>query len=113
MSQHSYIVLTRLSAPYHLPSAVVALSAHEHKPILLIEDLDHLLNHLSCHKAPFGQLGDVITLDFADDSTFETAVEEWVSLVDQVPFRLNAGDFNISTSVAFAPYAEIAFTIRE
>lgn len=31
--------------------------------------------------------------------------------VDQVPFRLNAGDLNLTASVAFAPYAEIGFTV--
>lgn len=33
--------------------------------------------------------------------------------VDQVPFRMNSGELNMTTSVAFAPYAEISFTVCE
>lgn len=33
--------------------------------------------------------------------------------VSQIPFRLNNGEFNVTASVAFAPYVEVAFTVCE
>ncbi|GJE85183.1 hypothetical protein PsYK624_012610 [Phanerochaete sordida] len=46
------------------------------------------------------------------DPTF-TATGWDGSSVDQVPFRVNGGEFNISTSMALAAFAEISFTILD
>lgn len=64
-------------APYYPPSAIVSLSAQDERPILVVEDLDHLLHSVSCSRAHMSLLGDVIVLNFLDEQVYHTATAEW------------------------------------
>ena len=57
----------------------------------MVEDFDHILAGISCHKAHSDRLGDVITVNFADDFAFEVAMEEWISLQNFVVITAHAG----------------------
>ncbi|GJE85182.1 hypothetical protein PsYK624_012600 [Phanerochaete sordida] len=64
---------------------------------------------------PSGAYASVSLLNVTDggwDPTF-TATGWDGSGVDQVPFRLNAGELNITTSAALAPYVGLAFTVLD
>lgn len=67
-------------AQYHPPSAVVSLSAQEHRPILLLEDFDHLLLSVTCDELEHGlQENHVLTLHFMDEAVFEGALIQWTA----------------------------------
>lgn len=66
-------------AQYHPPSAVVSLSAQEHRPILLLEDLDHLLLSVTCDELEHGLQENVLTLHFMDEVVFEEALIQWTA----------------------------------
>lgn len=70
--------LTWSPASYYPPSAAVSLTAQDGRPILLLEDFDHLLHGLSC-SYDFHSSRDTIHLDFIDDFVFEAAAVEWGS----------------------------------
>ena len=66
-----------MTAPYHPPSATVSLLAHDDQPILMLEDIDHLLYSVTCTDFERHPMGKTIVLDFMDDVAFNEASEQW------------------------------------
>jgi len=63
---------------------------------------------------PKGAFASVSLVDGNGNWDPQTTATGWSGMsVDQIPFRVNDGVFNISTTVGFAPYAEIQFTILD
>ena len=69
------------SAPHDSPSTEVTLTAVDGRQILLLEELDHMLNELSCSFDSTASR-DVINLGFTDAHIFEVASGLWSTRQD-------------------------------
>ncbi|KAJ3553812.1 hypothetical protein NM688_g3420 [Phlebia brevispora] len=70
--------LNYATATYHPPSAFVSFSAHEDRPILLVEDMDELLDDVRCVED--GNLAKhTMHLTFASEEAFAEALYTWAA----------------------------------
>ena len=76
-------LLTRVylsySETYAPPSATVSFAAHEDRPILLLEDMDHMLAGVVCTGGNEGA-GKTMHLQFASEDALEEALAAWSEL---------------------------------
>ncbi|KIP10303.1 hypothetical protein PHLGIDRAFT_11390 [Phlebiopsis gigantea 11061_1 CR5-6] len=75
----STAVLHYAESQYHPSSAAISLGAQEHRPILLLENFDHLLLGIVCHDIDRELGTKAIALDFMDDFAFEEALSQWTT----------------------------------
>ena len=81
---HFYLMSSlRLSilfeGPYHPPNAHVTFEAHDEYPVLVLEDIDHLLDLVLC--SAYSQTGNAsILLAFRDQETYREALLAWGGL---------------------------------
>lgn len=68
-----------MQAPYHPPSADISFVAHDGRPVLLLEDFDHLLDNVSCSERSDSDTG-VLELVFGDEEAFAVALQTWTDL---------------------------------
>lgn len=82
LSPHwSLHLINGLTATYHPPSASVSFVAHTDRPILLLEDMDHLLDHVQCTEVVSDQgATSVMELSFSSEDAFVEALELWGNL---------------------------------
>ena len=62
------------AATYSAPSAHVSFAAHDDRPILLLEDIDHLFDSVFCTSS-YG--GNDMILIFGNEDTYAEAMDVW------------------------------------
>ncbi|KAJ3555713.1 hypothetical protein NM688_g2422 [Phlebia brevispora] len=81
IAPHSAVQLNYGLAPHYPPIAYVECTAHDNYPILMLEDVDHLFDGVSC-SSTFADNGetDTMNLIFSSYDTFLDAFELWTDL---------------------------------
>lgn len=75
-----HLLLTCSPATYHPPSAHVSFTAHDDRPVLLLEEFDHLLDYVSCTTLADGDDKGIMELTFSTEEAFDEALRAWTSL---------------------------------